>query len=336
MTVKLEDIAREANVSISTVSLALNNKQGVSKRKRQEIVKIAENMGYPLEEPEEEKAIRLIIYKRHGNVVSDTPFFAKLVEGIQRECRINNYDMTISHINHEEENIKGIIRNIKNDKTKGILLLATEMLEDDLKYFDSIKKPLVLLDSYFRFEDYDYVLINNTDAAAKATRKLIENGHQEIGYLHSSVHINNFYYRKKGFEDMLKKHSIDINQDYIYQLIPTMEDSYKDMKELLKSKDKSMPTAFFADNDIIAIGAMRALKEAEIKIPEELSIIGFDDMPFCEISNPRLSTVKVFKEELGGLAVKRLIEKIEGKDKTRHKLEVGTELVVRDSVVSIE
>lgn len=334
MAVKLVDIANKADVSISTVSLALNNKDGVSDVKRDEILRIAEEMGYPIKDfDEEERAIRFAIYKRHGNVVSDTPFFAKLIEGVQRQCRLNKYDLSISHISHDEDDLEDIIKNINNDKSKGLLLLATEMLEDDLNYFSNLKKPLIILDSYFKHQENDYVLINNTEAASKATLHLIENGHQEIGYLHSSIYINNFWYRKRGFEEALRERNIKYNKDYLFEMKPTMEGAYQDMKSILNSGNVKLPTAFFADNDIIAFGAIRALKEYGMKIPEDISVIGFDDMPFCEISDPRLSTVKVFKVEMGRLAVKRLIEKIDKVDCIRQKIEVGTELVIRDSVV---
>jgi DNA-binding LacI/PurR family transcriptional regulator len=104
------------------------------------------------------------------------------------------------------------------------------------------------------------------------------------------------------------------------------------MKELLQTGEKKLPTAFFADNDIIAFEAVQAMQEHGIKIPDEISIIGFDDMPYCQISRPRLSTIRVFKQDIGRLAVKRLLEKVNGKDEIIQKIEVATELVERESV----
>lgn len=334
MRIRLKDIAQAANVSVATVSLALNNKKGVSKGKREEILNIARQLGYDFHQHLEEQSnvIRFVIYKRHGYVVSDTPFFSKLIEGIQRECQKNEYEMVISHLTRNEENYQEIIDNIKNDNSSGVIILATEMYREDLECFAGINKPLLLLDSYLKHEDYDFVLINNTSASYKATSFLIENNHREIGYLHSSVYINNFHYRKQGFREALKDHNLEYNPAYIFKLEPTLEGSYKDMKELLKERHHNLPTAFFADNDIIAFGALRAMKEAGIKIPEEVSIIGFDDMPYCLISSPRLTTIRVFKEEIGRLAVKRLLEKINHEDEIIQKIEVATALVERDSV----
>lgn len=206
------------------------------------------------------------------------------------------------------------------------------MYKSDLEYFTGINKPIILLDSYFKHEDYDFVLINNTSASYKATSYLINNNHREIGYLHSSVYINNFYYREQGFREAISDNNLEYNPDYVFELEPTLEGSYKDMKKLLKTRLNNLPTAFFADNDIIAFGALRAMKEFGLEIPEGISIIGFDDMPYCLISNPRLTTIRVFKQEIGRLAVKRLLEKINQKDGIIQKIEVATALVERDSV----
>jgi LacI family transcriptional regulator len=178
-------------------------------------------------------------------------------------------------------------------------------------------------------------LINNTDAAFKATEFLIMNGHTRIGYLHSSVAINNFHNRKLGYLDALHVYDLNVNKQYEFSLEPTMEGSYRDMKKLLEQDALELPTAFFADNDIIAFGAINALKEKGISIPKDVSIIGFDDMPFCEITNPSLTTIKVFKQEMGGIAVKRLIEKINSNDSVTQKIEINTDLIIRNSVLKI-
>ncbi|MFW6268884.1 MAG: LacI family DNA-binding transcriptional regulator, partial [Bacillota bacterium] len=341
MGAKLKDIAEEAGVSIATVSFALNDKKGVSPQKRKRIIEIARNMGYPLDESKkgdktkesEDKAVRFIIYKRHGSVVSDTPFFANLIEGIQKECKKDGFELLISHINKHEENYLELIKEINQGSCSGIILLATEMLEEDLKLFNDIEKPVVILDSYFQHQEYDFVLINNREGSYRGTICLVENGHKNIGYLHSSVYINNFYYRKQGFLKALEEKDINFNPKNEFKLEPTLEGSYNDMKEILSHKNKTrLPSAFFADNDIIAFGAIKALKEKGFKIPEDISIVGFDDMPYCKISNPEMSTIRVYKNQLGTLAVKRLMEKIRENKEIRLKIELGTELIHRDSV----
>ena len=334
--VNLDDIASIVGVSKSTVSNALNDKKGVSEQTKKHILKIADDVGYKKSlangNDSIKKSIRIILYKKHGYVYSDTPFFANLIEGIQKECRVEGYEMMVAHLSNGEDNFNNIIQDIKNDDCSGYLLLATEMVKEDLELFKILEKPLVLLDSNFKHEDFDFVVINNFDAAFKAVNYLIENGHSKIGYLHSSVYINNFYYRKLGFIDALQEKGIEVEEKYQFSLEPTLEGSYRDMTERLKHNPE-LPTAFFADNDIIAFGVMKALQEKGFRIPEEISMIGFDDMPYCEISNPKMTTVKVPKHYYGTVAVKRLIEKINNNDLQNQKIEVNTQLIERESVL---
>lgn len=328
----MQDIARLAGVSPGTVSNALNNRKGVSKNTRERVLKVAEELGYDRNSKEESRVIRFIIFKKHGYVVSDTPFFAGLVEGIERECRAEGFEVLVSHIIYNEHNDDDIQEIIKQEQIAGVLLLATEMNEEDLESFEKLSVPVILLDSYFNNADFDHVLINNCKGAYEAVNYLIKSGHIEIGCLGSSKPIKNFNYRYEGFRDALTEASLRVHQEYQLFLEPTLEGSYRDMKERLKSKELKLPTAFFAFNDIIALGAIRAMKENGISIPEQISIIGFDDMPFCEISMPRLTTIRVHTQYIGKTAIRRLIQKISEQDQQNLKIEINTELVERESV----
>lgn len=330
------DIANQAGVSPATVSNALNGRKGVSKDTKQRIINIAKVNGYQKDNGNKaKKSIRFVIFKKHGLVVSDTPFFSSLIEGIEKESRAQGYETLITHVCPNDDDFKNTIESIKNSYCDGMLILATEMNFEDIEVINNINVPTVILDNYIKDKNYDSILINNPDAAFKATRFLIENGHTRIDYLHSSIHINNFYYRKAGYLEALHEHDINVNEQHEFLLEPTMEGSYKDMKKILEKNTLEFPMAFFADNDIIAFGAIKALKEKGIRIPEDVSIIGFDDMPFCEITNPSLTTIKVFKQDMGSIAVKRLVEKINSNDSITQKIEVSTELIVRNSVLKI-
>lgn len=205
------------------------------------------------------------------------------------------------------------------------------MAKEDLNLFNKFKIPIVVLDSFFRGVKYDTVAINNYQGSYEGTKYLIDCGHTKIGYLCSSIWINNFEERKEGYLKALRDHGIEVNERFIFSLEPTLDGAYNDMLKLLDTKPE-LPTAFFSDNDIIAFGAMKAIKERNIKIPEDISIVGFDDMPFCEMIEPALTTVKVYKQSMGRLAVKRLIERIDGDCEAFIKIEVNTELVERMSV----
>ena len=331
MKFTVKDIATAANVSPATVSNALNNRKGVSEEVKQLVLKVAKEMGYAKETFMDRDALRFVVFKRHGYVVSDTPFFLSLIEGIEKQSRAFGYELLISHANIKDADFKEVINSINTDFSSGIIVLATEMLSEDLELFRNIRVPVVLVDNCFRENIFDSVLINNTDAAYTATGFLIGSGHKNVGYLHSSVYINNFRFRKLGYLSAMEDYGLKADDRYELYLEPTMDGAYRDMKHLLESTDLNLPAAFFADNDIIAFGAMKAMLEKGITIPDDVSIIGFDDMPFCEMTNPRLTTVKVFKQDIGSIAVKRLMQKINGDEKIIQKTEVATELVIRDS-----
>jgi LacI family transcriptional regulator len=329
--VTLKDIARAADVSLATVSNALNNRRGVSDEIRRRIFQTAHRLGYVREANGGRPAIRLLVLKHHGFVVSDTPFFAALIEGIEKQCRQQKHELLISHFSLADQDRTDLLQLLNTDHAAGIIVLATEMQADDLSALAHVRTPVVLLDSRFLRCRFDRVLINNEDAAYTGTLHLVEQGHQDIGYLGSSVFINNFRDRFAGYRAALRKAGIQPDSCLRLDLEPTLEGACRDMQRILASGSRPLPTAFFADNDIIACGAMKAMQAQGLRIPEDVSLVGIDDMPFCEMVQPRLTTVRVFKQEIGGIAVRRLMEKIGG-DPVVLQIEVGAELVIRDSV----
>lgn len=337
MALRVKDIADILGISPATVSLVLNNKPGISEETRHKVLKVVEEMGYNtnmLSKPalKNNRNIRFVIYKKHGLVVSDTPFFLALMEGIDQEARSEGYNLIVSYVNEKENNKAEILRILEENPPDGILLLATEMLQEDLQPFKQLNVPLVLLDCNFGMEKLDNVVISNKEGAYEAAKFLIDSGHSEVGLLQSSVWIKNFDERREGFLKALNDHNIKLNKKYVFNLESTLDGAYRDMLKAVQA-GTVLPTAFFAENDIIALGAMKALKENGVNLPEDVSVIGFDDMPFCEMVEPALTTIKVFKQRMGMLAIKRLIERIENDPVENVKIGVATELVERRSVV---
>lgn len=336
MALRVKDIAEKMKVSPATVSMVLNNKPGIGAETRKRILKYVEEIGYgkgPLSKPAlRGKNIRLVIYRKHGLVVSETSFFSTLMESIDCEARDEGYNLLVSYVNEMENNSKmEVLRLLAENPPEGILLLGTEMTQKDILPFKQLNLPILLLDSSVDEETMDTVVIHNFQGANIATQYLLDKGYEDIGYLHSSVWIQNFDERKEGFLAALHDAGLTFDQKYLYMLEPTIEGSYRDMKRLIEEGLK-LPAACFADNDIIAMGAMKALKESGVRIPENISIVGFDDMPFCEIAEPPLTTVKVYNRRMGALSVQRLIGRIENQFEETVKVQVSTGLIERQSV----
>lgn len=339
MPITIREIAQEANVSTATVSMVMNNKPGISSPTRMKVLKIVEAHGYNVSPLKKEITrnsgiIQLTIHRKHSQVVSDTAFFEALIAGIESTASLSGYQLTIKSVLSQKLYADSICGGLNDDSIDGVLLLGTEMDSDDMIEAAKLNKPLLILDACFMGINANCVVIDNISGVYSAVQHLIENGHRKIGYLKSSIAIQNFLERYEGYLKVMSDSGLKCKHSYTIPLHPTMEGSFSDMMTYL-SGNPELPTAFVSDNDIIAFGAMRAMKEAGLRIPQDISIVGFDDMPFCTISGPSLSTINVNKENLGKLAVENLTRIIDGENSYTTKTVLGVELVSRDSVLRL-
>lgn len=338
MRMTLRDIAQLANVSPATVSNALNGRPGVSKEVRAQILAIAQEMGYQLnrEAQRPSRYVRLIIFKCHGMVVMDTPFFSELIQSIQLECRGRSMELLISHISVQEDaDYAEQIRSFNAEGCAGVILLGTEMSEKELRLFDDLQLPMVVLDNIFRREKVHSVVMNNLEAGRLAAKTLYEAGHRSIGHITSSVGFSNMTDRLGGFREGLQEHGLTLAEEQVWPVRPTMNGAYEDMLALLQEK-RPLPTAFFAGNDIMAIGCMRALVEKGYRVPEDVSFIGMDNTVICEACTPQLSTIQVYKHELGVVAMRTLLSLVDETIRSTIKVELGVDVVKRGSIRHIK
>lgn len=334
MPISAKEIAKEMGLSAATVSMVLNNKGGISEKTRARVLETARLRGYDFAKKSAPGTsggvIQFVIYKEHGMIVTNTPFFSQITEGVDIGCKQAGYKLQVSYF-YGRQNIDEQIQAIVEKDCQGILLLGTEMGPASFRPFSDLKVPLVVLDTYFEELNCDSVLINNMQGAYLATNYLIDCGLKTVGYLHSSYPIGNFSERADGYYKALRHRKIPTDHPYVHRLAPTMEGAYVDMLEILH-QNPVVANGYFADNDLIAAGAMRAFKECGYRIPEDISIVGFDGMPFCEFLEPKLTTMAVPKRMLAELAVERLVEKIRNPKGILSKIEVSVSLQERMSV----
>jgi Transcriptional regulators len=332
LKVGIKQICDITGFSAATVSNALNKKKGVNQKTSEEVFRVAREIGY-LSGIAISK-IKLVIFKKNGLIIDDTPFFSLLINGFEQECRLTGYEMVIGNLDARMPDYKEQVKQMLNEPETAIVLLGTELSTEDISLYHGAVCPLLLLD-YWSFDmEFSGVMINNADSARMAVNYLYSKGHREIGYLKGSFRILGFEQRQSGYYSAIRENRIQPNPEYMIELSPTMNGAYKDMLHYLDTKQK-LPTAFFADNDVIALGAMKALQERGYHIPQDISIIGFDDLPFCEISSPRLTSLRVPKQEMGRLAVRKMIEMMKEEDGVRTKIQVCTDFMERDSVKKI-
>lgn len=333
MKVSVRKISEATGFSPATVSNALNRKKGVNQETANRIWKVANEMGYAA--ANKITKIKFVIFRKNGDIIDDSHFHPSVIEGVEKEARDKGFETVFVHLDCDDRDYKQQVSELLNDTSSAIILLGTEMGEEDFPMFEHSACPMVVLDGWSDRIAFDAVLISNTDSACKAVEYLAAHGHERIGYLRGDFRIQAFRYREIGYCRAMSRLGLTVYKNYIVNVGCKMETAYEDVKQYLEKEEK-IPTAFFADNDEIAMGAMRAIKEKGLRIPEDVSIIGFDNISFGAIANPGLTTMHVHKHDMGKAAVRRLLEIIGNPDEAKMKLQVCTDFVERGSVLTIK
>lgn len=335
------DLAKYFGISPSAFSLIINNKPGVSDATRARVIAELQSMGYSnlikTSAPAETvRNLLFVVFKRDGAILDMHPFFMLLIENIENRARRYGYNIMFSTFDLRS-NINEQIERVNSLNTSGAIIFATEMLNSDISYFSSYKKPFLLFDNDFHHMAVNTVTINNEMGTWQAIEHLVKMGHKKIGYLACKSRISSFKERESGYRSALEEFGMSLQEESIYHLDFTEEGSYRDFAAILKDQP-SLPTAFVSDDDTIALGAMRALKEYGYSIPDDVSIIGYDDRPSCEIASTPLTTINVSKNSFAADAVDVIAGIIENQKNPESaayrtlKVRVETFLVVRDSV----
>ena len=333
MGITAKELAKKLNLSAAAVSMALHDQPGVSTETRKRVKLAAGKYGYDLSRIQNRKAqggsIDFLVYKKSGAIVGDTPFFSELTDGIADTCSHLGWKLRITYLYESDLESRDLYSFFSAD-CRGVLILGTEMVTEDLRPFLALQVPFVLLDSYFETFLCDTVLINNVQGAYLAARHLIARCKAQPGFLQSSFPINNFRERADGFYKAIREAGMSPSQCIVHELTPSLTGAYADMKAILARKDP-LARCYFAENDYIAAGALRAFKEAGFRIPKDIAIVGFDNLPAGEVLDPPLTTINVPKRALGEEAVLRLVRRIENPNLPITKTEVAATLVDRYS-----
>ncbi|MGX6978101.1 LacI family DNA-binding transcriptional regulator [Vagococcus elongatus] len=338
---KIEDIARLANVSKSAVSLALNDKPGVSEETRKIILDIAKEYNYvPLRKvnKNKKKQTKLIRFLActSGDIVTDNyqtmPFFSQLISKLADEINHYSYSLLLSTI--DKEMISKELKHLETEQaSSAIILLGTNLSEDDILQIKEIQKNLVVIDTCFQKLDVDFVAINNYQGGYLAAKHLVSEGHTSIGYAMSQTRMYNFSERQKGFSDCLEDHQLYVNQDFFIEF-PGMKITDQLLHETYLKNLHNLPSAIFCENDYIAISLVKTLTEIDYRIPEDISIIGFDDIPEATVISPELSTIHVPIKQIVQATLERISKMIEKKQTHSSCQLINTSLIKRNSVTA--
>ncbi|MFC5648361.1 LacI family DNA-binding transcriptional regulator [Paenibacillus solisilvae] len=339
---KMEDIAKLAGVSKSAVSLAFSGKQGIGAETRDKILRIAKENGYlpkfravPADGPM--KSLTFLAFANSGIVLEQyyqQPFFRELIHYIEERCRTKGYSLIFSSI--EMDSFAKEIKTVAEENgSAGIILLGTNLNQAQIAAVaDDLSAPLVVLDTCYETLPVHFVSINNVMGAYQVGSHLCGIGHREIGYIASDVRIRNFDDRKRGFKEALREYGLDVKEERMFSVAPTILTSQEALKRQLAAyleAGRQLPTAFFCECDYIAISAIKTLSELGYRIPDDVSVVGFDNISEAVIVTPELTTVHVDKERMAHLAVDLVLQTIESNESAKTKTIVDTQLKQRQS-----
>lgn len=336
---KMEDIAKLANVSKSAVSLALSGKPGISEETRAKILKIVKDSGYlPRSMVKADKVygltrtLRFVACTNSGIVLEQyykQPFFMELIHDIEEQCRARGYSLFFSSIS--TDNLEEAVQTLEAEhEANGLILLGTNLTQEQVRLFAEKQPRLVVMDTCYETVDVNFIVMNNAMGAYQAGRHLLELGHERIGYVQSASRMYNFDARKRGFLQALTERGKDVAGEHYFTVNPTVVAAQEEFIEKLRGV-KSPPTAFFCECDYIAISVIKSLAEFGLRVPADISVVGFDDIQEATIVTPELTTVHVEKGKIAELAVAKLLDMIEDGDTVKLKALIDTRLVKRQS-----
>lgn len=323
------EIAKILNVSPATVSLALNDRPGVSPETKKKVLELKNGSGSS--EPSG-KDIGILVYKERADVIAETVFFTELINKLDQFIKEKGYRPKI--ILQHSETIEDYLSELNGLFLAGIVIIATEISSElAIRFRDELKTPFVMVDAYYDEPGIDCVLMDNRGGIMQAYECAKKYGFDRIGFVGSTDSCQNFSDRLAAFRlaEFMDKGTCSPNS--VFMVRSSSEGAEEDFTRLLNN-GADLPEMLLAANDRIAIGVMAALSKKGIRIPDDISIIGFDDMPLIQYLSPPLSSIKIWQNEIAWLAVRVVTRRIEDPKALPHdtKYLSGTELAIRESI----
>ncbi|WP_210608090.1 LacI family DNA-binding transcriptional regulator [Priestia flexa] len=329
------DVAEKAKVSQSTVSRVLNNYPHIKETTRKKVLKAIEELGFTRDEIARSLASNKT--RTIGLIVGDitNPFFAESAKVITGKAQEMQYDVILCNTNHSEENLNKYIQTLKGKRVDGIIIAAANKDNEQIKELYNQGFPVVLFNSILEHQKANYIAVDNYKGAKLAVEHLYNLNHRKIAYIAGPSAYVTTHLRNLGYQDALKELGIAINTDYIYSQNFSYNEVYQFTKKLLKSSNR--PTGFFAASDQMALAVLDAAASENIKVPQELSVVGFDDIDLAKNQYIGLTTITQPKEKMATLVLEKLLLLIERTENQEEGFRIILEpdLVQRKTTASI-
>lgn len=330
MPVTMREVARQAGVSIKTVSRVVNEQGEISEDTRQRVLAAISELGY-----QPNRIAQAMVTQRTrtiGFIIPDitNPFFSEVARGVQDLARDRNYNVFFCNTDDNPIEELHMLRSLATQSVDGLITFPS-ISDEELKNFADNYPSIVSINRFFEHPGVSLIMADNYRGAKLAVDHLVEQGHTAIAMLSGQFPSPDKIRRVKGFKDALTAHGLPVIDEWIVSGFPILTTGYEATLQLLTQYPQI--SAIFAYNDLLAVGAIRACKELGRRIPDDCAIVGFDDIQLAALVTPTLSSVRVDKYALGQQAVARLLEMINDSNRAFPPLEIEVELIIRESSV---
>lgn len=343
--ITIKDIAKIAGVNHSTVSRSLNDSPEISLKTKEKIKKIAEDLGFEFNNNARSLSTRKtgtigIIFDKGFDQESATIFFSKLLKEFRYSLEKESLDVILDFRTNPFTGKNNIKKLINANKIDGFLIADEFLSEEDIQFITEKEVPTVFVHNMpplHKKYKLDYVLTDHFNGGYLATRYLLDEGHKNIiTFTHKKYdkEYSEFEERTKGYTKAMEENGIKVNKNMVYRDEISFDYGREKIKELIKKKKKF--TAVFAQTDLLALGIIRGLQEEGLRVPEDISVMGYDNIEFGKFNKPELSTINQPTGRLAEEAVKLLIEKLKPNyEKKEKNIIIEPDLVIRNSVKKI-
>jgi DNA-binding LacI/PurR family transcriptional regulator len=334
MKTTIKDVAQLSGVSPSTVSRVISDSPRISEETKKVVREAMESLGY------HPNAIARSLVNKSTNTLGIVmpqsteraflnPFFPQALSGVSAAAHEQGYCILLSTGNNEEEQLHSIENIVMGGRVDGVIIMYSSVDNEALDTLRRLRTPVVVIGKPLKSKDVLYVDNDNVEACFQVTEKLIKNGHKKIAFISGSFKFVVSLDRLDGYMNALKKYDIPFKKEYVAELSEFVTSgAYESTKKLLELSER--PTAFVTTDDVMAFGVMDAIKEVGLRIPEDIEIMSFNNVPSAELTNPSLTSVDIDAFSLGFEASRLIIEKIKGEADTDRVI-VPTKIVYRQS-----
>lgn len=323
--ITMQDIADKLGVTKVTVSKYFKGSDDISEKMKKNIARVAEELGYVYNST---KKVSVGVLTPSVFLEKDEDFYTQIYKNLTEDANQYNIHLILNVVkDEEEESCK--LPYILQDGSIDALIVLGQLSKEFIRFLLDLKIPIVLIDFHYRDIDLDTIVSNNFQASYEITSYLMDCGHKQIGFVGNIKTTTSVQDRYLGYRKALLENNLLYNESYL------IEDRDQDNNLIQMKLPKTVPTAFVCNNDFTAFLLVKKLKDNGYRIPEDVSVVGFDDVQYSEFSEPKLTTVRVNRGEMSKLALKSVHKRINQQNLKSMMLVTDTEIVFRDSVKKI-